>query len=514
MKNKIVSFLIIFLHVNLIFSQSAIIIYKTDKDAKVRIYKPIDGQYNPFFISDVINLKSNKPEMCRIDVNQFCTVKSEFSNSSLSFINIMLLEGDTIEISNINNVIRYNGKNAKGNEYLAKNSIGLLDEKIYRFLNNNLTDKFDSEGFFSYINDSIIKKYKSDIIDLKNGNDISPEFAEIMEKSLFNALGFAQFIQLRHLLSGKIKHYNPTRGDSINIIQKLDSIFYVVGGQDINSMKYYYRLPFGEYCFFKYQNLNNTEKENLLKGYDEETFGEYKRYLLAPSDVLYPLIANQFIFDLQNQYNYYDVNKMLTFLSQKSPNSEYIPIIHQLLTKQNQKKGESEKKDIVIIENENISSLKDLMQIDEFKGKFAFIDLWATYCSPCKIQFQYNEELNKIFMPHSNLVKIYMSIDEEKDYYKWRSQIKFYNLTGYNLRASKKLIEYIEKRVFVNDLFSVPRYFIIDPDGKVLNPNLPRPQFTNDLKLEIEKILDNDSQLPDTYDIEDLSYFLLELDIQ
>ena len=67
-----------------VFSQNTIIRFQTDTNAKLRIYRPIDGQYNSSYITEKIELNANKEYTYKLHVDGFCTLKFEFSNSGLN----------------------------------------------------------------------------------------------------------------------------------------------------------------------------------------------------------------------------------------------------------------------------------------------------------------------------------------------------------------------------------------------------------------------------------------------
>ena len=205
-------------------------------------------------------------------------------------------------------------------------------------------------------------------------------------------------------------------------------------------------------------------------------------------------MASDFLFELKNKYSTFNIEKTNALLNEKIPGSEYLPIFSQLIKNNNQAKSEKILDGIKMIDGKEIKTLKDLTQIEGLKGKYGYIDLWATYCSPCKVQFQYNDELHKVFSQYENIEKIYISIDSEKDQDLWKEQISYFQLKGYNLRASESLKEDIQNLVFGKELMSVPRYILLDKEGSILNNNLPLPKNTFILKKEIDKIITGRSE--------------------
>lgn len=111
----------------------------------------------------------------------------------------------------------------------------------------------------------------------------------------------------------------------------------------------------------------------------------------------------------------------------------------------------------------------------DFRGKYIFIDIWATWCAICWNELPHLKRLEKEY-EEKNIVFVSMSWDKVES--EWRKTIKEQNLTGVQLLAKGK-----------DDLFlkayavtGIPRYILLDPDGKVIDYNTPRP--SEDEKLQ------------------------------
>ncbi|KAK9670865.1 Redoxin [Popillia japonica] len=55
-----------------------------------------------------------------------------------------------------------------------------------------------------------------------------------------------------------------------------------------------------------------------------------------------------------------------------------------------------------------------------FEGKTVYIDVWATWCAPCRKELPYLKELHEKFKKNKNLVFVSISTDAVKDYEKWK----------------------------------------------------------------------------------------------
>lgn len=106
-----------------------------------------------------------------------------------------------------------------------------------------------------------------------------------------------------------------------------------------------------------------------------------------------------------------------------------------------------------------------------FRGKYVYIDVWATWCEPCKRESTYLAEVADVYKKH-NIQFISLSVDDPGDIDKWRKYVKEHHLRGIQLIADHAFDSKFIKNFNIN---SIPRFILIDPDGKILSPNAQRP---------------------------------------
>jgi len=123
-----------------------------------------------------------------------------------------------------------------------------------------------------------------------------------------------------------------------------------------------------------------------------------------------------------------------------------------------------------------ISNIKSLEEaIKPMLGKKIYIDIWATWCKPCIMEFAHNEALKKI-LAENDVQQLYISLDYDSNDKNWKDYVKKYNLTGTHIRASGEFSSDILKLFFnAGKMVSIPRYILIDEEGNVMKNNAKRP---------------------------------------
>lgn len=125
-------------------------------------------------------------------------------------------------------------------------------------------------------------------------------------------------------------------------------------------------------------------------------------------------------------------------------------------------------------------SLKDL------RGKYVYIDIWATWCGPCKGEMPSLLELEKRF-EGKDITFVSLSVDKNKDIELWKKTIEQMGLGGIQLHLGENW-EWLKN--FMAASISVPRFILLDREGKIVNANMSRPSDKN-TATTFEKLLAN-----------------------
>ncbi len=107
----------------------------------------------------------------------------------------------------------------------------------------------------------------------------------------------------------------------------------------------------------------------------------------------------------------------------------------------------------------------------DLKGKFVYIDMWATWCGPCKGEMPSLLELEKRF-EGKDILFVSLSIDKNKDIELWKQTIEKMGLGGIQLHLGEN---WDWLKIFMPASMSVPRFVLLDREGKFIDANMTRP---------------------------------------
>lgn len=123
------------------------------------------------------------------------------------------------------------------------------------------------------------------------------------------------------------------------------------------------------------------------------------------------------------------------------------------------------------------------MMISDLKGKAVYIDVWATWCGPCKKEIPYLKTLEEHY--HGRNIE-FVSISTDQDVQKWKDFLVLNPMSGTQVHQSDDFEKSISKHFMVN---SIPRFILLDAEGKIVNANAPRPSSGETLHALIDSVL-------------------------
>ena len=126
------------------------------------------------------------------------------------------------------------------------------------------------------------------------------------------------------------------------------------------------------------------------------------------------------------------------------------------------------------------------VSLEDLKGKFVYIDIWATWCRPCIMQIPTMKEVEQIYKD-KDIEFVSISIDSERDKPKWKKMIGEKQMGGIQLFAGRDQAFTTNYKVS-----TIPRFVLIGKQGELLDANAPRPlnHATNGVNQELLSLFD------------------------
>ena len=107
------------------------------------------------------------------------------------------------------------------------------------------------------------------------------------------------------------------------------------------------------------------------------------------------------------------------------------------------------------------------LSLSSFEGDLVYVDVWATWCGPCKAEIP---SLKKLEADYQDKSITFLSVSVDTDKEAWKKMVQDKELGGTQLWAdgwSEITKDYA--------IFGIPRFMLFSADGKVISTDAPRP---------------------------------------
>lgn len=113
--------------------------------------------------------------------------------------------------------------------------------------------------------------------------------------------------------------------------------------------------------------------------------------------------------------------------------------------------------------------------LESLRGKYVYIDVWATWCGPCRGELPHLKKLEEAYKDR-DIHFVSLSCDQDKK--AWEKMVTKDQLKGIQLHVGPTasfLDEYM--------INGIPRFIILDREGKIVKAQAPRPSNPETSKL-------------------------------
>ncbi len=124
------------------------------------------------------------------------------------------------------------------------------------------------------------------------------------------------------------------------------------------------------------------------------------------------------------------------------------------------------------------------LALSDFKGKYVFIDFWASWCAPCRREIPYLKEALAYSENSDNLVLLSYSIDNDMD--AWTGCIENNGLVHKNWIHISTLKGWNSEGIKLFGVTGVPFTALVGPDGNVVEFNLRGEEMVKKLKAIVD----------------------------
>ncbi|MBA5792564.1 ABC transporter permease [Flavobacterium sp. xlx-214] len=226
--------------------------------------------------------------------------------------------------------------------------------------------------------------------------------------------------------------------------------------------------------YFRYKIYEITSKDTS----DQDVISKYVKGIKnIKNNTLQTQLAKAILLDNLSKVN--DIDELLRY------ENDFLPLINDAKSKTYYTNYINEKKKLtkgsLAFSFNAITPNNEKVTLNNFKGKYVVIDFWATWCGPCIYQAPYFEKHAIEYNKRGDIVFVSLSVDEKQS--NWRKKVKLNDKNVTQLYALN--IDELSKFYRLN---SIPRFIIIDPEGKLVNSEFAFPTDTN-FKEMLDQIL-------------------------
>jgi thiol-disulfide isomerase/thioredoxin len=411
-----------------------------------------------YILLDTTKLDKNGNFTLKFNIEKPSKIKLKIGEE---YTELYAVNGDNISISvdaiNFDKSIKYNGSNKEWNQFVASEILNENWNFRYSICKNKESLFLDSLQIF-YV--SKIKNAETLI-----PNDVLKAF--VLEYIDYTQANIKLMYTYYHKNMNKLEEKPQLSTNYYDFISKLN-----LNNQKTLNLSLYQQFlgylsnHYTEELYNKdtsqsYDSLNSIVIQNRFKNFDKEI-----------------LVSNEIIETLMYGFDVIKADSLLMKNDELLKNSAFKTEITEVRNKvKKYAKG-------AIAPTFSYPDMNGKMvSLSDFKGKIVYLDVWASWCGPCRREIPAAKELEKQ-MHGKDVVFLCVSVDGDEA--AWKKIVKEKELTGVHIHSKGDFNSEMTK---LYDIRSIPTYIIIDRNGKIWKMGAERP--SGKAKEELEEALKN-----------------------
>ena len=463
-------------------------------DSTILVERPVGGQYFPGNGEAVkldamgrfsVNIDGNQPGFLHLHFGQGRAIRV--------FVEPGAANGMTVDMADFERSLGFYGPKAVQNQYL---------QRLGRHQNEGIGQALPPQALHSGLDgpkalfDALENQMETEKKALRKAGKkaFSQDFLLAVEldidyyyRSLFSAVCHYEW-KAQQVQSGSLA---PEWG---NYWEKIFPLKNLLEGKGAVS-EYYLHLLHDYVGAYKlgYMQENEFLDADMAKG---EQFLEYDRILWKyfSGNTLEYSVAALFTHAASLGNNEPILAELFQKYKMDFPESAYLPLfensIENIVVKTDETSYQFPPGIHQIGQNGEVASLQDLLGL--FKGKTVYMDIWATWCSPCLFEFRQSQDLQRFAAQQDQeLVLLFVSVDDDSRLEKWRKTIESHQLKGFHILANFALRDELINNYGDGSNLALPKYLIFDKKGNLVVPDAKAPSQNVLLIQQLQQYIGN-----------------------
>lgn len=121
--------------------------------------------------------------------------------------------------------------------------------------------------------------------------------------------------------------------------------------------------------------------------------------------------------------------------------------------------------------------------LSDKKGNTIYIDIWATWCSPCKRQLPHSIKMQEMFQ---DVEFVYLCCQSKEE--TWENVIKQYQINGTHILLTEEQFDYMKEKFSIT---GVPHYILIDKNGNIDFNDYPGCKTEKVIETKLKNLIAN-----------------------